>query len=115
MSSKKRYGLILTLGGAPASPHVVSPLPGYYRPDAPHLVGGPDDDLTLEEAKAAAKEHDILELVEVSAGEEKEAAEVAERDLQAGRNALTDARRDGRAEDAPSRAQDEAAALKGDA
>jgi hypothetical protein len=112
--ASKRYGLILTLGGAPASPHVVAPLPGYYRPDVPHLVGGPDDDLTLEEAKAAAKEHDSLELVEVSATKEKEAEEVAEGDLQAGRNALSDARRDGRAGDAPSRAQDEAAALKGD-
>jgi hypothetical protein len=113
MSAKKRFGLILTLGGAPASPHVVSPLPGYYRPDVPHLVGGPDDDLTLEQAKEAAEEHDCLKLVEVSATKEEAAEEAAAADLQAGRNALIDARRDGRAGDAPSRAQDEAAALKG--
>jgi hypothetical protein len=114
MAPKKRYGLILTLGGAPASPHVVSPLPGYYRPDVPHLVGEPGDDLTLEEAKEAAKEHDSLKLVEVSATKESQAEEVAANDLSAGRNALIDARNDGRASDAPSRAQDEASALKGD-
>ena len=113
--AKKRYGLILTLGGAPATPHVVSPLPGYYRPDVPHLVGEADDDLTLAEARAAAKEHDSLELVEVSTETEKQAVEIAARDIHAGRNGLIDARRDGRAGDAPSRAQDEAAALKGDA
>lgn len=111
----KRYGLILTLGGAPASPHVISPLPGYYRPDVPHLVGEEGDDLTLEEAKEAAKEHsDCLKLVEVSATKESKAEEVAEADLAAGRNALQGARKDGRAGDAPSRAQDEASALKGD-
>jgi hypothetical protein len=110
----KRHGLILTLGGAPASPHVVTPLPGYYRPDVPHLVGGPDDDLTLEEAKAAAKEHDILKLVEVSAADAKEAEGVGEEDIAAGRNALSEARRDGRAGESPSRATDEANALKGD-
>ncbi len=111
----KRHGLILTLGGAPASPHVVTPLPGYYRPDTPHLVGGPDDDLTLEEAKAAVKEYpDTLELVEVSETKAKEAEEVADQDLARGRNALGQARRDGRAGDSPSRAKDEAAAVKGD-
>jgi|SRR6185312_5578431 len=114
MSSKKRYGLILTLGGAPASPHVISPLPGYYRPDVPHLVGGLEDDLTLEEAKAAAKDIDILELVEVPEHKEGEAEEVAAADVEAGRNGLQEARKDGRAGDAPSRAKDEAAALKGD-
>lgn len=112
--AKKRYGLILTLGGAPASPHVVSPLPGYYRPDVPHLVGEAGDDLSLEQARAAVKEHDILELVEVPSALEQEAEEVAAKDLQAGRNALNETRRDGRAADAPSRAQDEAKALKGD-
>lgn len=114
MSAKKRYGLILTLGGAPASPHVVSPLPGYYRPDVAHLVDGPDDDLTLEEARAAEKAHDSLKLVEVAPHKENEAEEIASADLQAGRNGLVEARKDGRAGDAPSRSQDEAAALKGD-
>lgn len=111
--SSKRYGLILTLGGAPAVPHVVAPLPGYYRPDVAHLVGGPDDDLTLAEAKEAAKEHDIVELVEVSAGDVSDAEETRDEDLAAGRNAVTEARRDGRAEDSPSRAKDEVDAQKG--
>jgi len=114
MATKKRHGLILTLGGAPASPHVVSPLPGYYRPDVPHLVGGPEDDLTLAEAREAAKNHDILELVEVTPADAEAAEAVAEQDLAAGRNALADVRRDGRAGDSPSRAKDEADAVKGD-
>jgi hypothetical protein len=109
----KRHGLILTLGGAPASPHVVTPLPGYYRPDVPHLVGGPDDDLTLAEAKQAVKDHpDTFELVEVDAAGTQAAEQVAGEDLARGRNALGEARRDGRAGDAPSRAKDEASALK---
>jgi hypothetical protein len=110
---KKRQGLLLTLGGAPASPHVVSPLPGYYRPDVAHLVGEAGDDLTLDEAKAAVKNHsDILELVDVSAADVERAEAVATQDLAAGRNALGDARRDGRTEDSRSRAKDEATALK---
>jgi len=110
----KRHGLILTLGGAPATPHMVSPLPGYYRPDVPHLVGGEGDDLTLEEAKAAVKSHgDVLKLVEVAADEAEEAERVHAEDTARGRGALQEARRDGRLNDFPSRSKDEIDALKG--
>lgn len=57
-ASKKPGGkaapaLILTLGGAPASPHTVTGLPGLFRPDRPVPVGGPGE-ATLAQAKAAS-------------------------------------------------------------
>lgn len=110
----KRHGLILTLGGAPATPHMVSPLPGYYRPDVPHLVGGEGDDLTLDEAKEAAKEHgDILKLVDVSEAKVAEAERVHAEDVARGKGALQEARRTGQLDDFPSRSKDEIDALKG--
>lgn len=108
--SNKAKGLLLTLGGAPNTPHVIEGLPGYYSQSVPHLVG---DDLSLEAAKQAVKDHpDLLKLVDVSAeaatkAEEGHAAFVAE-----GRGALVEARRDGRAGDDPSRTRDEHNAIK---
>lgn len=110
----KRHGLILTLGGAPATPHMVSPLPGYYRPDVPHLVGGDGDDLTLEQAREAAETHsDVLKLVEVPAAAVADAERIHAEDVQRGKGALQEARRDGRLDDFPSRSKDEIEALKG--
>lgn len=45
--------LVLTLGGAPSSPHRLADAPGYYRPDQPTPVGGPGEP-TLEHAKQLA-------------------------------------------------------------
>src|SRR5256885_15622340 len=59
----------LTLGGAPASPHVIVGLPGYYMPNEPTPVGG-DGELSVEEAHEAAAEPGMhLEVVDVAASE----------------------------------------------
>lgn len=74
-SSKPAKGLVLSLGNAPDTPHVVigeagAALPGLYRPGRATVVGGPGDPLTLE----AAREFDAdpgcpLRLVDVPAGD----------------------------------------------
>jgi uncharacterized protein with WD repeat len=111
MAPRKRQGLLLTLGGAPASPHVIGGLRGFYRPDVPTLVGEKGDVLSLEEAQRAAKDHsDVLKLVEVS--DVKEAEEAQARAQADSRNELLEARRDGRAHDDVSRTQDEINAAK---
>lgn len=52
MAAKKTSpALILTLGGAPASPHSVTGAPGMYRPDRATPVGGPGE-ATLSQAQA---------------------------------------------------------------
>lgn len=108
--SQKRKGLLLTLGGAPNTPHVIEGLPGYFSPTVPHLVG---DDLSLDAAKQAVKDHpDLLKLVEVSAGDVTGAEEAHAAFIAEGRGALLEARRDGRAEDDASRTTDEHDALK---
>jgi hypothetical protein len=59
------FGLVLTLGGAPQTPHTVEGLLGLYRPDRPTPVGGLLEP-TLEQAKAADKNPDCpVELVEL--------------------------------------------------
>ena len=50
----KPQGLVLTLGGAPPTPHTVEGLPGLYSPDRPTPVGGIGEP-TLTQAKAADK------------------------------------------------------------
>lgn len=76
MSAAKRYGLRLTLGGAPNTPHVVPGLPGYYRPDIPTPVGG-DGELSLEAAREADKGSEEVELVAMTAKEASDAEAVA--------------------------------------
>lgn len=72
----KRYGLLLTLGGAPNTPHTVEGLPGYYRPDIPTPVGG-DGELSLEAAREAAKNNDDLKIVELSGKRLEDAEQLA--------------------------------------
>ena len=103
----KRYGLLLTLGGAPNTPHTVQGLPGYYRPDIPTPVGG-DGELSLEAAREAAKNNDDLKLVELSGKRLADAEELAEATMKAARKhrtALPDAE--------AVRRSDEATAMKG--
>lgn len=70
----KRYGLRLTLPGAPATPHTVQGVNGYFWPDRATPVGGPGE-LSLESArKVDAAEGAPLELVEIT---DKQAAEYA--------------------------------------
>lgn len=71
--AEKARGLILTLGNAPDTPHVVihggHALPGLYRPGQPTVIGGPG-----ELPEAAAREADAdpgcpLNLVDIPAGQ----------------------------------------------
>jgi hypothetical protein len=55
--ANKRYGLVLTLEGAPGTPHTIPGLPGYFRADVPTPVGG-ENELSLDAAKAFIKKHD---------------------------------------------------------
>lgn len=59
-------GLRLTLAGAPATPHVVTGVPGLYRPDVPTLVGD-GHPVDLAEAKRLSTDPAVpLELVDVT-------------------------------------------------
>lgn len=108
--SQKPQGLLLILGGAPTTPHVLEGLPGYYCPDVPHPVGD-DCDLSLQEGKTAVKERpDVLKLVDIA--DLKDAQEVHAAAIAAGRNERRAARKDGRAADDPSRTKDEHDAVK---
>jgi hypothetical protein len=110
--ASKLYGLLLKLGGAPNTPHVLEGLPGYYYPEVPHPVGE-GCDISLEAARAAAKEHsDALELVVIPAGSIEEARALHGEAKAAGRNELREASRDGRARDDVSRTEDEHDAVK---
>lgn len=108
--STKRKGVLLTLGGAPDTPHIIEGLPGYFSPSQPRMVG---EDFTLEAARQAVEDHgDVLELVDVPAGKAGAAETAHEAYVSEGRDALAEARRDGRADDDPSRTKDERNAVK---
>lgn len=74
MAEKKQYGLRLTLGGAPNTPHVIPGL-GYVQVDPPAPVGGPGEP-SLERARRAAEDPGCsVELVELTAKEATAARE----------------------------------------
>jgi hypothetical protein len=107
----KHQGLLLTIGGAPNTAHVLEGLPGFYFPAVPHPVGD-GCDLSLEDARTAAKERPTaLKLVEIKNLAEAQAVQADA--LTAGRNELPVARRDGRAADDVSRTEDHTDAVKG--
>lgn len=108
--AEKRYGLCLTLGGAPNTPHTVPGLPGYFRPDIPTPVGG-DGQMSLEDAKAAAASCDVLELVEVE--DVAKAEQVAADDLEQGRSGIQQSARDKLDTTEKNRLRDEANAISG--
>lgn len=114
MAASKRHGIRLVLGGAPNTPHTLAGLRGFYRPDIPTPVGQPGDVIeSLDEAKKiAAERKDALELVEIPAAEVAAAEAQIKEDLEAGRNGVAAARRDGRASDDSSRFADERNAVK---
>lgn len=92
-------GLRLTLPGAPDTPHVVSGVPGLYRPSRPTPVGGDTDPLTLEAAEALDADPDVpLKLVDLTKAEADEARAAAEADVDESRNAVAGARRQARVE-----------------
>lgn len=114
MAASKRHGIRLILGGAPNTPHTLAGLRGFYRPDIPTPVGQPGDVIEdLDEAKkAVAERKDAIQLVEIPSGDVAAAEAQVAADLEAGRNGVADARRDGRASDDSSRFSDERNAVK---
>lgn len=108
--AEKRYGLRLTLGGAPNTPHLVPGLPGYFRPDIPNPVGG-DGQISVEDAKAAAEISDVLELVELE--DVAKAEQVAAEDFEQGRSGIQVAARESPNSTEQNRLNDEADATSG--
>jgi hypothetical protein len=104
-------GLRLTLGGAPATPHVVAGAPGLYRPDVATPVGD-DGELSLEDAKRFADDPALpLELVEITDEEAASARATLAGDLEAARKALPVAAAMGLEGSEPDRLAAETAAL----
>lgn len=67
-------GLILTLGHAPDTPHVVihdgQAVPGLYRPGQPTVIGGDEDPVGVEHARVLDRDAGCpLKLVDVPAGD----------------------------------------------
>lgn len=84
-----KQGLILTLGGAPNTPHCIPGVPGLFRPDVATPVGE-GCNISLEDAKALDAGPEDLALVEI---EDVYAAEKAAADAKkASKRALRDAR-----------------------
>lgn len=81
--ARKAPALILTLGGAPASAHIVAGLPGTYRPDRPAPLGGPGE-ATLDQAKAADADPGVpVALVQIPASDVESLRLSAENDRRA--------------------------------
>jgi hypothetical protein len=67
MATAKPKGLILTLEGAPNTPHVVEGVPGLYRPDVPTPIG---ETVGFEQAKKYDADESVpLKIVEIKDAE----------------------------------------------
>lgn len=110
----KQYGLKLTLGGAPNTPHILPAVgdqpgvPGFYRPDQATPVGGPGE-CSLERAQAADADPNCpVELVELT---DSEATKLRGATATTKAAAKTAAKQNRKVE--PDRAKDELAAISG--
>ena len=93
-SKNGQQGLVLTLAGAPLTPHVIVGLRGLYRPDVPTPIGG-DGEVSVDEANAAIANGAPLELVDIAAKDLDAAKAQHEEDLAAARTGAVQARQDG--------------------
>jgi hypothetical protein len=92
--NKNSYqGLILTLGGAPATPHTVAGLRGQYRPDRPTPIGG-EGELSIAEAQAAIDAGAHLEIVTISRTDIDDVRDAAAADIADARRGVVEARQD---------------------
>lgn len=90
---EKRRGLVLTLPGAPTTPHRVGEWPGHYRPDIATPVGG-DGEITIELAEQADKDKSVpLKLVDITADKVAEAERVVQEHKDEIRNAVVNLRK----------------------
>lgn len=97
--SKPLKGVILTLGNAPDTPHVVihngEALPGLYRPGQPTVIGGPGDPLTTEAARELHSDPGCpLKLVDVPAGDAQGLRDDHEAAVEAARKSAVTFRRE---------------------
>lgn len=90
--TSKRYGLVLTLGNAPTTPHRVEGVPGFFYPDVPTPVGA-ENEIPLDEARRIGKSSIDLELVEIPASEVKAAEDKRAETLEAVRLGLVENRK----------------------
>ena len=89
----KTYGLVLDLGGAPDTPHVIPGLPGLYLPNRAVPVGG-DGDLSLDAAIEASKSRGVpVSLVEVPKTKADDLREQSREDRRLSLGGVRDARR----------------------
>lgn len=82
MAATKQWGLRLSLGNAPNTPHHFPGVPGFFRPDVPTPVGE-GHPISLGEARKLSGSRAELELVELKPAEAKRGAEAAEQAEQA--------------------------------
>jgi hypothetical protein len=90
-AKKTVKGVVFTLAGAPATPHIVLGVPGLYRPDVPTPV----DDERLELVKAAIANGAPLDVVDIPKTKLETAQAQALEDLAAARTGAVTARQDG--------------------
>lgn len=93
MPEAKTVGLVLTLKGAPETPHTVVGLRGQYRPTQATPIGG-ENEPTLEEATAAIANGAPVELVDIAKGKVDELRKAAADDLAVARLGAVQARKD---------------------
>ena len=93
MSDAKTVGLVLTLKGAPETPHTVVGLRGQYRSTQPTPIGG-ENEPTIEEAKAAIANGAPVELVDIAKGKVDDLRKAAAEDLAMARLGAVQARKD---------------------
>jgi hypothetical protein len=113
-SSGKVPALKLTLGGAPNTPHRVGDLPGFFLPDRPTPVGGPDDRISEEQAREADRRRGIpLELVELTQQEADDNRRFMHEYREAARGAIVSSRKSLASDIEASQLSDEARAVAG--
>lgn len=114
MTNKKetRYGLILDLGGAPPTAHVVVDLPGIFRSDVPRPVGH-EGELSLDAAKHYDESDSYhLKLVEIDESKVDEYHQILNSDLKSLERALPAARKAARTNTALSVIEEQSRAIK---
>jgi hypothetical protein len=94
LDESKPLGLILTLPGAPVTPHTIVGVRGLYRSDVPTPIGG-SGELTLEEAKTAIDNGAPVALVNIAAKDVDAVRAQVEADISAARTGAIAARQDG--------------------
>lgn len=108
-----KHGLRLTLGGAPATPHFVLGVPGFFWPGEPTPVGGDGDAITLDDARRYSDDETIpLELVEYPELHDKKHRARCDAALQEATGAIVQARENAPEVNEPEQINDQVRAVK---